>query len=332
MIPLIILGLVILLGLTFLMNKKNDSSQIEQLSALAFQEEFSETPSAVLVDVRTPEEYNSAHIPGAINIDFENQNFLSEIEKLNKTNTYFVYCQSGNRSGQAVSKMKDAGILNIRELDGGLISNPEILKADFSSSININLGDESKSINLQATKQNLSKEEISGLVYMREEEKLAYDVYMTLYSKWNIPIFSNIASSEQTHTNAVKSLLSYYEIPDPVTSDTIGVFKDTNLKKLYETLTEQGLKSVEEALIVGATIEDLDIFDLQRYISETNNPNIINVYENLMKGSRNHLRSFASQLASRDITYKPKYISIDEFNLIINSEKETGANQRNKSW
>lgn len=300
MIPfiIVILGLGILFGLTFLMNKKNDSSQVGLLSASAFQKEFSETPSAVLVDVRTPEEYTSAHIPGAINIDFENQNFLSEIEKLNKTNTYFVYCQSGNRSGQAVSKMKDAGILNIKELDGGLISNPEILKADFSNNISINLGDESKSINLEATTQALSKEEMSGLIYMREEEKLAYDVYMTLYSKWKIQIFSNIASSEQTHTNAIKSLLSHYEIPDPVINDTIGAFKNANLKKLYETLTEQGLRSIEEALIVGATIEDLDIFDLQRYISETNNLNIIIVYENLMKGSRNHLRSFTSQLES----------------------------------
>lgn len=130
---IVILGLGLLLGLSLLMNKKNDSSQIELLSASEFQKTFSETPGAILVDVRTPEEYNSAHISGAINIDFQSQNFISEIQNLDKAKTYFIYCQSGNRSGQAVSKMEKIGFLNIKELDGGIISNPELLSADFSN-------------------------------------------------------------------------------------------------------------------------------------------------------------------------------------------------------
>ncbi len=173
--------------------------------------------------------------------------------------------------------------------------------------------------------QTLSDEERSGLVFMREEEKLARDVYSVLYDKWGVQIFSNIAQSEQTHTEAVRTILTKYNITDPVTDDTIGIFVNSDLQKLYTDLTAQGTISIEEALTVGAFIEDLDIADLQKQIAQTDNDDIKLVYENLMRGSRNHLRSFVSQLTNRGVTYEPKYITQSEFDTIIASPQETGS-------
>jgi hypothetical protein len=180
--------------------------------------------------------------------------------------------------------------------------------------------------------QTISDEERNGLILMREEEKLARDVYSVLYDTWGMQIFSNIAQSEQTHTEAVKTILTKYNITDPVMDDTIGVFVNNDLQKLYTDLIAQGTISVEEALIVGARIEDLDIADLQKLLSKTDNDDIKLVYENLMRGSRNHLRSFVSQLTSKGVTYTPNYITQSDFETIMLSAQETGSGSGGRGW
>lgn len=171
----------------------------------------------------------------------------------------------------------------------------------------------------------LSEGETDGLLLMREEEKLARDVYQTLYEKWGLQIFANIAQSEQTHTEAVRDLLEKYNVTDPVTDDTIGVFKNETMQKLYTDLVAQGKGSEVAALTVGATIEDLDINDLQDLITETDNQDIKLVYENLVRGSRNHLRAFTRQLEMRGEAYEPQYISATDYQSIIDSSQETGT-------
>ncbi|MBW2982153.1 DUF2202 domain-containing protein [Candidatus Woesearchaeota archaeon] len=171
----------------------------------------------------------------------------------------------------------------------------------------------------------LSEAEIEGLKLMREEEKLARDVYLELYDEWNLPIFNNIASSEQTHTNVVKALLEAYGIEDPVVSDERGVFTNSELGVLYNSLIEKGKNSLIDALIIGATIEDLDIKDLDDLLEMTDNEDITLVYENLRKGSRNHIRSFNRQIVNNGGTYEAQYISAEELELILSGEQETGA-------
>lgn len=173
-------------------------------------------------------------------------------------------------------------------------------------------------------KSELSEEEITGLIQMREEEKLARDVYKTLGAKWGLKILTNIAESEQTHTNAVKVLLDHYDLEDPVKDDSIGAFTSPIIDELYNDLVYQGNKSLLDALIVGATVEDLDIYDLNELLAETDNQDIIVVYNNLNKGSRNHLRAFVAQIENRGGSYSPQYISQTEFNAIISSEQERG--------
>lgn len=170
----------------------------------------------------------------------------------------------------------------------------------------------------------LSEEEIAGLVLMREEEKLARDVYITLGEKWGIRIFTNIANSEQTHTDAVKVLLDRYDLEDPVKDDSIGVFTSTLLDELYDSLIEQGFSSPLDALIVGAIVEDLDLYDLSELLAETDNADIIVTYNNLSKGSRNHLRAFFEQIVNNDGLYSPQFITQAEFDEVISSEQERG--------
>ena len=101
----------------------------------------------------------------------------------------------------------------------------------------------------------INQTELDGLLLMREEEKLARDVYIVLYHTWGQRIFNNISRSEQTHTNAVKTLLGKYQISDPVTNNSVGVFKNQKMQKLFNELNTRGKTSLAEALKVGALIE-----------------------------------------------------------------------------
>ena len=172
------------------------------------------------------------------------------------------------------------------------------------------------------TSQNsaLSQDEINGLLFMREEEKLAMDVYNFLYQKWGTPIFQNIASSELTHTNSVKSLLDAYGIADPAVNTAAGVFADTALQALYDQLIAQGSASLVDALKVGAAIEEIDILDLKEELALTAQADIKLVYENLLQGSYNHLQAFVNNLKNQTgETYAPQYLSVEEFQSILNS-------------
>ena len=172
--------------------------------------------------------------------------------------------------------------------------------------------------------EDLSDEEIWGMTYMYEEEKLARDVYLTLQKSWKIKILGNIANSEQRHMNALKYLLQKYEIPLPVLNDEVGLFSSSKLQKLYNELTAQGKANSKDAVYVGATIEDLDIFDLKEYIAKADNLDIRIVYQNLMKGSRNHLRAFARHLKKYGVSYEAQFLSQNEVDEIVNSPMERG--------
>ena len=136
----------------------------------------------------------------------------------------------------------------------------------------------------------LSAEEAAALLYMREEEKLARDVYNQMYALWGQPIFQNIATSEQTHTDEIKLLLDRYGLADPALDP--GQFTDANLQALYNQLIAQGSVSLEEAMKVGVLVEETDIADLQARLAQTDNADIQLVYNNLMNASYNHLASF----------------------------------------
>lgn len=169
----------------------------------------------------------------------------------------------------------------------------------------------------------LSADEAAALLFMREEEKLARDVYTKLYEVWGLPTFQNIAAREQKHMDEIALLLTRYELADP--AQTPGVFTDASLQNLYNTLVAQGSQSLADALKVGGAIEEIDINDLQNRLTATDNADIQQVYNNLMYGSYNHLRAFAGVYTTQTgTTYTAQYITDDLLNTILSTSPGYG--------
>lgn len=168
----------------------------------------------------------------------------------------------------------------------------------------------------------LDNGEIQHLVFMREEEKLARDVYLALGAKYpTLKIFGNIAKSEERHTCAVCDKLNLYGIEDPVDSDNIGVFSGVEygpyFTEKYQQLVERGELSELEALYVGAFIEELDMIDIVQCpkaiieadnglddaddcgLDYTDNEEVAKTLTSLLEGSKGHLRAFVKQVEAR---------------------------------
>ena len=142
----------------------------------------------------------------------------------------------------------------------------------------------------------LTEQEIDGLVHMRMEEKVARDVYIVLGNIYNRQMFLIIQNSEQRHMDAIKKLLTKYNVEDPVPNEEVGVFPDPVFQQLFDDYILQGQNSYSEALLVGKTIEELDISDLEFQLSFVDNQDIIKVYTNLLTASQSHLVTFLKHI------------------------------------
>jgi len=155
----------------------------------------------------------------------------------------------------------------------------------------------------------LTDEEIGHITYIREEEKLARDVYLTIYEQFIdncdidpilVQVFDNISESEQRHMDAVKRLIDKYELEDPVKDNPVGVFTDKKLQELYDGLVARVVNdslcdNYCEALQVGIEIEITDIADLDSALMLEIKEDVARVFNNLLSGSYNHLNAFTSQ-------------------------------------
>jgi hypothetical protein len=165
----------------------------------------------------------------------------------------------------------------------------------------------------------LSADEAAALLFMREEEKLARDVYNALYATWGQQTFTNIASSEQMHMDEIKVLLDRYALTDSALAEA-GQFTNPELQALYTQLVAQGNLSLADALKVGAAIEEIDIRDLQTRMAQTDNADIQQAYTNLMNGSYSHLKAFTGTLLTQTgETYVPQYLTAEQYQTIISS-------------
>lgn len=173
--------------------------------------------------------------------------------------------------------------------------------------------------------EKLSKKEKAGLLFMREEEKLARDVYLSLQETWSLRVFRNIAGAESRHMGALLVLIDKYGLEDPVGDNGVGVFSNPEFTELYENLTGIGHTSVVEALKVGALIEELDIFDLQQALEKVDNVDLAVAYQNLLKGSRNHLRAFNKLLVRNGAEYEARYLTQEEYDAIAGTPTEQGV-------
>jgi len=178
------------------------------------------------------------------------------------------------------------------------------------------------------TANELTNAEREGIILMREEEKLAHDVYQFLYEKWELNIFSNILGAETRHFNAMGYLIESFDLEDPAFEEP-GRFRNKELQSLYDSLTTQGSESLIAALQTGAYIEEVDIQDLQQLIENTADETILPVYQSLLRASGNHLRAFTGQLANRNQSYAPSILSVSDYQLILDSPHQGGMGKGN---
>ena len=169
----------------------------------------------------------------------------------------------------------------------------------------------------------ITEAEILGLKWMREEEKLAADLYTAFYTKFEMRIFNNISRSEHTHMDAILMLIDTFQVEDPLLAE-FGKFTNPDLQKAFDELNAAGEVSLVEALKVGAYVEEMDILDLEKQLEIVENVDIRLVYENLLRGSRNHLRAFTKVLGWNDVNYQPTLLTDEYFAEVINSDMERG--------
>ncbi len=162
----------------------------------------------------------------------------------------------------------------------------------------------------------LTGDEVATLKFVREEEKLARDVYLVMHEQWESAVFSNIAESEQRHMDTIKGLLDKYGLQDPA-SEEIGVFSDESLQELYDELISRGKQSLLEAYQVGGLIEEVDIEDLRAAIEETDRIDLERVYMNLLSGSQNHLKAFVSEIERLGVPYVAQYLPQEDVDDIL---------------
>ena len=172
----------------------------------------------------------------------------------------------------------------------------------------------------------LDEDEIAGLLWMREEEQLAHDVYVALGDEWGVRAFENIAASEQQHIDITIGLLDRYGIADVAAGNPTGTFTDPRMQDLYDELLTRGMESKEAALAVGATIEELDIADLRTRAEATDEAAIDDAYARLERASRNHLRAFVGQLDLLGVDYEPTVLA--DFEEIVSTPMERGRDDQ----
>jgi hypothetical protein len=183
----------------------------------------------------------------------------------------------------------------------------------------------------------LDATEIHHLEFIREEEKLARDVYIKLYQKWDVKypdkvkIFDYIADSEQMHMDAMLFLLDTYGIEDPVGDNDIGVFTDDYIQGLYDDLTVWGNKSLDNAFLVGGFIEEYDILDIWKAVNETDEKRCDKVYTNLYKGSYNHLHGYVKNWEGlTKETYVPQLMEEKDYLYCMDYETDARQQQERK--
>ncbi len=181
------------------------------------------------------------------------------------------------------------------------------------------------SAGLAAQAASLDPYDIESLLYVREEEKLARDTYLTLYDVWGMDIHQTIAASEQNHMDTMLALIEKYGLEDPALPE-IGAFQNDFLQEKYYELVDWGSQSRADALLVGCFIEEIDIIDLAERMAQIEKRDILTAFQNLMDGSENHLRAYVGQYESlTGETYAPVYLDQTTYQQIINGSSDSGG-------
>lgn len=169
----------------------------------------------------------------------------------------------------------------------------------------------------------LSAAETADLRFMREEEKLARDVYLQLYDQWATATFANVASAEQSHMDAMLRMLQRYRVADPAVGMSIGEFNNPSLQALHDNLMALGRGNELAALKVGGFIEEADMEDIVAAMERSQHADIDDTYARRLCGSRNHLRAYAFQVGQvTGAAYVAQVLSQADVDAIAYSAQE----------
>ncbi|HBX79663.1 MAG: DUF2202 domain-containing protein [Propionibacteriaceae bacterium] len=148
----------------------------------------------------------------------------------------------------------------------------------------------------------LSAATASDLVFVRDEERLARDLYAAIAAQYGDALpFSTIVNSEQRHFDAVGVLLERYGLADPASGQPAGQYANPALQSLYDTLLAQSKISLAEAYKVGIAVETRDIADVKKGASDATQADVDRVFTMLLNGSEKHLSAFTD--AANGVTH-----------------------------
>ncbi|MDD3034385.1 MAG: DUF2202 domain-containing protein [Bacteroidales bacterium] len=172
----------------------------------------------------------------------------------------------------------------------------------------------------------LTASEIEYIYAVREDEKLAGDLYSAFFEMYKIKTFENIAKAEINHMKATERLLEYYGITYPVAGDK-GKFENPVRQALYDSLLQKGSTALE-AFKVMAQYEEYNIVQYKADLAVITNENLKIVIENLEKGSENHFKATIRQITALGGTYSAQVMTQEEYSAIIATGFEQGKRYR----
>ncbi|GAB6041516.1 DUF2202 domain-containing protein [Endothiovibrio diazotrophicus] len=162
----------------------------------------------------------------------------------------------------------------------------------------------------------LDEAERANLLRMREEEKMARDLYLLFYERWGLTPFTNVADAEQQHMDRMLAHLTAQGLEDPAPGEN-GRFSDAAIQALYDRLAARGEERAEGALSAAAYVEEIDIQDLQQALVATADADQRLSYVNLMTGSYRHLQAFVRQLTRRGVAYTAQVLPQEQVSWIL---------------
>jgi len=168
----------------------------------------------------------------------------------------------------------------------------------------------------------LTADEIEFIYAIREDEKVARDLYFSFFGTFGLKPFENIGKAEDNHIKATEKLFDYYEIDYPALSEN-GKFENAIRQKLFDSLLLKGTPELE-AFKVMAMLEESNIVEYGEVLKTIANPNIKIVIENLARASANHFKAAIRQITALGGTYRPALMTQEQYRAVIATGFEKG--------
>ncbi|MFB6226179.1 MAG: DUF2202 domain-containing protein [Candidatus Paceibacteria bacterium] len=171
----------------------------------------------------------------------------------------------------------------------------------------------------------LGEEVEMDLIYLIEEEKVARDLSYKFSQKYDEKIFTEVYKAENTHLKAVQRFIRNYKLDDPTSKNGVGEFKNPQLQKIYDEKLSSGKENKNKAYQSLLWVLEKNINDININKDSTDKDDILFVYNNLIRSSKNHIRAIDSLLSKEGGSYSPEHLSKAKYESIISSDIDSGS-------